>query len=297
MTPPTLQGMTTLSPMLEMGAYESLWANSEATFKRLAERFRSAAWASPSDLVPQNEAEKTGRQVAEILCMHGIKNWGVRINGTWDYPQRLRDAKYPLEMLYFQGKWELIDTPGVAVVGTREPSVDGRRRTRKIANLLVQNGYTVVSGLARGVDTEAHTAAIEAGGRTIAVIGTPLTEAYPKENKGLQEKIANEFLLISQIPILRYQSQNYKINRLFFPERNVTMSALTEATIIVEAGETSGTLIQARAALEQGRKLFILDSCFQAGLKWPFTYQERGAIRVRKFSDILEGLRGQSSKD
>lgn len=292
-----MQGLTTLSPMVEMGAYESLWANGEATFKRLAERFKSAAWASPSDLVPLEEAERTGRRVAEIINQHGIRNWGVRIHGTWDYPQRLRNAKYPLEMLYFQGNWELVDTPGVAVVGTREPSVEGRRRTRKIANLLVQNGYTVVSGLARGVDTEAHTAALEAGGRTIAVIGTPLTEVYPKENKDLQERIAREHLLISQIPILRYQSQNYKLNRLFFPERNVTMSALTEATIIVEAGETSGTLIQARAALDQGRKLFILDSCFQSGLKWPFTYLERGALRVRDFSDILEGLRGQSFKN
>jgi DNA processing protein len=292
-----LQGLTTLSPMVEMGAYECLWANGEVTFKRLAERFRSAAWASPSDLVPWHEAEKIGRQVAEIIQKRGITHWGIRLNGTGDYPTRLRDAKYPLELLYFQGDWELVDTPSVAVVGTREPSEEGRRRTRKIAKLLVQNGYTVVSGLAKGVDTEAHTSAIEAGGHTIAVIGTPLTEVYPKENKDLQERIAREHLLISQIPILRYQSQTYKVNRLFFPERNVTMSALTQATIIVEAGETSGTLIQARAALEQKRKLFILDSCFQAGFKWPFTYLERGARRVREFSDILEGLRGQDTEN
>jgi DNA processing protein len=85
------------------------------------------------------------------------------------------------------------------------------------------------------------------------VIGTPLSRVYPKDNAELQRKIAREFLLISQVPVKRYERQDYRRNRLFFPERNITMSALTEATIIVEAGETSGTLIQARAALNQGR--------------------------------------------
>jgi DNA processing protein len=112
------------------------------------------------------------------------------------------------------------------------------------------------------VDTAAHETAIAAGGRTIAVIGTPLSHVYPRTNTELQRKIARDFLLISQVPVKRYETRTTGKNRLFFPERNITMSALTEATVIVEAGETSGTLIQARAALQQGRKLFILDSCF-----------------------------------
>ena len=95
------------------------------------------------------------------------------------------------------------------------------------------------------------------------MIGTPLSHAYPQDNAELQRKIATDFLLISQVPVKRYETSGFPLNRLFFPERNITMSALTEATIIVEAGETSGTLIQARAALHQGRKLFILDSCFR----------------------------------
>ena len=95
------------------------------------------------------------------------------------------------------------------------------------------------------------------------------------------------WLLISQVPIRRYEKQDYRCNRLFFPERNVTMSALTTATMIVEAGETSGTLIQARAALQQGRKLFILDSCFKnKGLTWPHSFASKGAIRVTDYDDI-----------
>ena len=129
-------------------------------------------------------------------------------------------------------------------------------------------------------------------GKTIGVIGTPITKNYPPENKELQEIIAKNFLLISQVPIVRYLKQNYKINRIFFPERNKTMSALSQATVIVEAGETSGTLIQARAAIEQGRKLFILDSCFNNNnITWPKRFEKMGAIRVKNYEDIRNGLK------
>ncbi|CAN0406112.1 unnamed protein product, partial [Phaeothamnion confervicola] len=148
-------------------------------------------------------------------------------------------------------------------------------------------GFTVVSGLAEGIDTVAHVTAIEAGGQTISILGTPLTSYYPVGNKALQQRIAASYLLISQVPIVRHSRQTPHGNRLFFPERNVTMSALTEATIIVEAGNTSGTLVQARAALRQKRKLFILDNCFRnQSLTWPTKFLERGAVRVADFDEI-----------
>ena len=110
-------------------------------------------------------------------------------------------------------------------------------------------------------------------------------------SKAGRRQIADEFLVVSQVPIVRYSRQGPSGNRLFFPERNATMSALTEATVIVEAGNTSGTLIQARHALQQGRKLFILDSCFgHPQLTWPAKYIERGAIRVSEFEEIRERL-------
>jgi len=162
----------------------------------------------------------------------------------------------------------------------------------------VKDGFTVVSGLARGVDATAHTAAIQAGGKTIAVIGTPLNRSYPKENTALQEGIAQNFLLISQVPVYRYSKQDFRRNRGFFPERNKTMSALTEATVIVEAGQTSGTLIQARAALAQGRKLFILDSCFlNSALTWPHEFELKGAIRVSKYEDIRNNLAAHADQN
>ena len=161
---------------------------------------------------------------------------------------------------------------------------------------LLEDNFTIVSGLAEGVDTAAHETAIGEGGQTIAVIGTPLGQSYPKANTALQKKIAENFLLVSQIPVERYEAQNPKTNRFFFPERNKTMSALAKATIIVEAGETSGTLTQAREALKQGRKLFILNSCFEVpGLTWPKKYEEQGAIRVRDYDDIRRQLVEQTA--
>ncbi len=131
---------------------------------------------------------------------------------------------------------------------------------------------------------------LDAGGRTVGVIGTPLNKSYPKENATLQQQVADEHLLISQVPFYRYENAHWKTRRYYFPQRNETMAALSSATVIVEAGETSGSLTQARACLQQGRKLFILNSCFEAGLKWPQTYESRGAIRVREVDDILEAL-------
>ena len=155
----------------------------------------------------------------------------------------------------------------------------------------MQDGFTIVSGLAAGIDRMAHETAIEEGGRTIAVIGTPLSQSYPKENSDLQRHIADYFLIVSQVPLKRYEDQDYRRNRSFFPERNVTMSALTEATVIVEAGDTSGTLIQARAAIRQRRTIFVLDSCFRnPRLAWPAKLQARGAIRVKDYDDIRSRL-------
>jgi DNA protecting protein DprA len=166
------------------------------------------------------------------------------------------------------------------VVGTRAPSPEGIKRTIKLVSALVKDGYTIMSGLAKGIDTVAHTTAIEQNGNTIAVIGTPINECYPMENKKLQDKIAKEHLLISQVPFLKYQKQDFRQNRYFFPERNKLMSALSKATIIVEAGETSGTLIQAKAAFKQGRHVFILDSCFKnPALSWLAKLEVHVALR------------------
>ncbi len=292
-----------VSPMREMGAYEWLWSQDneklKPSFKAVAELFRQNPGARPSELVDEGDAMDCARQVLARFERSGVKSFSVRMNGVGDYQAKLRDAENPLEFLYYQGEWDLAYSPKrVAIVGTRNPSDEGVRRTKKLVSLLVKDGYTIVSGLAKGVDTTAHETAIANQGETIAVIGTPLDHSYPKENVELQHRIARDYLLVSQVPVLLYAKRSWQWNRLFFPERNVTMSALTQATIIVEAGETSGTLIQARAALAQGRKLFILESNFhRPELTWPHRYAEKGAIRVKDFEDIQVHLNGQATSD
>ena len=280
-----------VSPMREMGAYEALWLRPDTTFARLAAMFRRDPSALPSDVVPEAEARTCSNEAIPWLRQRRVTRFGVRVHRAGEYPEKLRDAASPVELLYFRGWWNFVETRCVSIVGTRHPSEDGVRRARKIASQLAAEGFTIVSGLAAGIDTAAHQATLDRGGRTIAVVGTPLGTVYPAENEQLQEVIAGEHLLISQVPVLRYARQSIAQNRFFFPERNKTMSALSEATIIVEAGETSGTLIQARAALKQGRKLLILDSCFRnSAISWPSLFESKGAIRVRDYDEIEAAL-------
>lgn len=280
-----------VSPAIELGAYEELWAKEGVSFKSLAELFGKSSNDLPSCFVDVDVALTRGREVLAIFEAKKLSDVGYVVHGTVDYPQSLRSAKYPVQFLYYRGNLDLVSAPArVAIVGSREASEDGLKRARSLAKKLADDGVVVVSGLAKGIDTAAHTAAIDAGGQTIGVIGTPLNEAYPKENAQLQEHIAQQYLLVSQVPVLRYAMQSYRGNRLFFPERNATMSALTQATVIVEAGETSGSLTQAQAAIYQERKLFIMENCFQRGLKWPERFLAQGAIRVSSYDEIKSHL-------
>ena len=134
-------------------------------------------------------------------------------------------------------------------------------------------------------------APLEIGGNTIAVLGTPICHVYPRENAGLQQEIAHRGLVMSQVPIWRYSQQSASINRFFFALRNATIAALAEATVIVEAGDKSGTLIQARGALKQGKKVLVLGDCFERSeLHWPKELQALGAVRVNNTSEILAHL-------
>lgn len=272
----------------EMGAYEALWLQNDINFRNIAKKISSIPNASPSNFVQIDEAEKAKNNVMKHLNTAGIKHFGILLNQVMGYPKQLRDAEYPVELLYYQGELSFLkDHQTMAIIGSREATDVGIKRAKKLARELVGNGFTVTSGLAKGIDTAAHISAIENGGKTIAVIGTPLNSYYPKENIELQKLIAHKHLLISQVPVLKYSMQTPQQNRYFFPERNATMSALTLGTIIVEANENSGTLIQARAALKQGRKLFILNSCFEKkDITWPKKYLEQGAIRVKTMNDI-----------
>jgi len=189
--------------------------------------------------------------------------------------------------LWCAGDLSLVHRPCVAIVGTREVSEAGAARARRLARELVACGVVIVSGLARGVDTEALTAAIDAGGRTIGVIGTPIDKAYPAENKRLQEKIYKEHLLISQF------QPGKTVFRGNFPERNKLMAAISDATVIVEASDTSGTLHQAVECRRLNRWLFIMNSIVEdPSLRWPkdFVHYENTKV-IKSTSDIVEALK------
>lgn len=176
--------------------------------------------------------------------------------------------------------------PRVSVVGSREASSDGIKRTKRLVRELVgRRQVVVVSGLAKGIDTAAHTGALEAGGRTIAVLGTPLDQVYPAENRALQELLMREHLVISQ------WAPGSPVRPANFPRRNRVMALLANATVIVEAGDTSGSLSQGWEALRLGRPLFIIQSVVQdVGLRWPREMLSYGAQVLAETEDVLDVL-------
>lgn len=189
--------------------------------------------------------------------------------------------------IQYTGDLDVLKPASVSIVGTRNVSDDGRRRARKLARELVEAGVTVVSGLAKGVDTAALTAALEAGGRTAAVIGTPLDKAYPAENARLQEQIYTEHLLLTPFAI---GEPTFKGN---FPKRNRVMAALSDASVIVEASDTSGTLHQAAECGRLGRWLFIMRSVAEdKSLIWPTKFIDKPKVAViSSTQEVLNAIR------
>ncbi|TWI83294.1 DNA processing protein [Lacibacter cauensis] len=187
--------------------------------------------------------------------------------------------------LFHEGNFDLLmKSPKVAVVGSREVSNDGIRRTQMIATELVNRGVTVVSGLAQGVDTIAHTTALS--GKTIAVLGTPISMASPVSNTELLNEIKKNHLAITQF---KEGSKVYPSN---FPARNKTMALITDATIIIEASERSGTQHQAWEAIRLGRQVFLMENIIKSDIKWAHKALEYGAVVLTKdnYGYILDSI-------
>jgi DNA processing protein len=207
---------------------------------------------------------------------------------TWDdpdYPPNLRQVYNAPPILYVRGRIETRDEWAVAVVGTRRASVYGKEATRMIATGLAQAGVTVVSGMARGVDTMAHRTSLEAGGRTIAVLGCGVDVVYPAENARLAAEIAEQGALVSEYALgTQPDARN-------FPSRNRIISGLTLGTVVVEAGLPSGARITADFAAEQGREVFAVPgNVFNRGSQGTNRLIQEGAKLVRNAADILEEL-------
>ncbi|MFC4010715.1 DNA-processing protein DprA [Nonomuraea purpurea] len=215
---------------------------------------------APVDLFSAPADEAIAQVMGEIAAWEqdGIQ---VITLGEDRYPQRLQDVFDRPPLLFARGT-VLDEDDGVAVVGSRAVSSEGWSMAAELATRLVERGLSVVSGLAAGVETTAHRAALRAGGRTVAVIGTGICRHFPPENRDLHREVAEQGAVFSQFWPGRGP------DRTTFPLRNGTMSGYSLATIIVEAGERSGTRIHARKAVEHGRPVILMKSvvdCTQWG--------------------------------
>lgn len=198
------------------------------------------------------------------------------------------ETKYVPSILYVRGSIPIpLSKPRVSIVGSRKASPNGLADAAAITKTLVNKAVMTVSGLAEGIDTAVHETTIKAHGKTIAVLGTPLNKTYPQKNCGLQQEIIRNHLAISQFQIGHHTiPQN-------FVQRNRTMAIISDATIIVEATDTSGSLHQGWEALRLGRSLFIWKSIFDnTQLKWPQKMLRHGAIKLSDPEDIFESLPG-----
>jgi DNA processing protein len=202
------------------------------------------------------------------------------------YPSRLLHIYDPPAVLWIRGNQALLERPGIAVVGTRQPSPYGAGMAELLSRELARRRLTIMSGMARGVDTAAHKGALDAGGKTIAVWGTGIDVVYPKENKKLAENIvATGGTIVSEYPLGTFPApQN-------FPIRNRILSGMSIGVLVIEAGEYSGTRITARCAMEQNRDIFAVPGNVTNKNAWgPNTLIKQGAKLTATWEDIWEDL-------
>jgi DNA processing protein len=203
-----------------------------------------------------------------------------------DYPVLLKETHDHPAVLYVRGTLAAADADSVAVVGTRKATSYGRQVTEDLVSSLALNGITIISGLARGIDTIAHRAALEAGGRTIAVFACGLDIVYPPENLKLAKDILENGALVSEHPLgTKPKPEN-------FPRRNRILSGLSLGVLVVESGEKGGALITASFAVDQNREVFAVPGSILSGMsRGPNRLIQDGAKLVRNHLDILEELR------
>jgi len=216
-----------------------------------------------------------------------IKEMGLSVmtSEDKDYPSNLKLIYDPPPVLYVQGGIEKKDRLAIAIVGTRRCSYYGRKTADSLSYELTSRGFTIVSGMARGIDTASHKGALKAGGRTIAVLGSGLARIYPWENKELAMKIGKSGALISEFPLLTTpERQN-------FPQRNRIISGLSLGVVVIEAPDRSGALITADLALEQGREVFAIPgNVDQPTSSGTLHLIKEGAKLVTKSDDVIEEL-------
>jgi DNA processing protein len=265
------------------------------TLLRLLEHFPSprAVWEAPLNelkaipgirasaelFVEARERVDVERELQEIERFH----LSVLTLADERYPQPLRAIPDPPPVLYCKGSYEQRDELAIAVVGTRKPSAYGRMVAEKLGRELGTLGFTIVSGLALGIDTAAHRGALKAGARTLAVLGGGFAHLYPRQNRRLAEEIAQQGAVLSEFAV------QTPPDRWTFPRRNRVISGLVRGVIVIEAPERSGALITAKCALDQGREVFAVPgSITHEGYQGSHKLIQQGAKLVTSVEDVIE---------
>jgi DNA processing protein len=255
----------------------------------IPERSAAATRASPLLRAGLTDLADAERRVADEL--EAGEQTGARLVTVLDadYPSNLLLVPDLPPFLFIRGHVTEDDLRSVAVVGTRAVSDIGLSRARRMARELVEQAVTVTSGLAKGVDTAAHTAALDAGGRTIAVIGTGVTRCYPAENRALAERIVDAGAIVSQFWPTRSPGRDT------FPRRNRVTSGISQGTVVIEASSTSGAKMQARLASEHGKRVWLVQSLV-TDQAWARAMVTEGRAReITSARDVIEDLRAPAA--
>ena len=268
---------------VRFGILEAAFPSMEAAWNASAEELAAAGLdATTTQALLRTRAELAPSEVLEQLDEAGVT---AIARPDPRYPERLREIPDAPPVLYLKGSWLAEDDWSVAVVGTRRTTAYGRQAATELVQGLAQHRVTVVSGLARGIDTVAHHTALDAGGRTIAVLANGLDEVYPPENRRLAERIVEQGALVSDYPLGTRPRAEY------FPRRNRILSGLALGTLVVEGSYKSGSMITARTSMEQDREVFAVPgSIFSPQSEGPLSLIRDGATPVRRTEDILEAL-------
>jgi DNA processing protein len=229
-------------------------------------------------------AEPAMQQTNETDWLKGDRHQIVRHDDE-AFPELLRQIPGPPLLLYVAGDADLLQLPALAIVGSRNPTAGGERNAFEFAQHLASLGFTIVSGLAQGIDTAAHRGALAAGGHTIAFLGHGIDRIYPASNKALADEIAARGALVSEFPLGMHPGKE------LFPQRNRLISGISLGTLVVEAAQRSGSLITARLAAEQGREVFALPGSIHSPLaRGCHQLIRQGAKLVETAEDIVSEL-------
>jgi len=272
-------GARTFHRLLQrFGSPEQVFAASRRMLEEIPGLKRTSIEAIKSRAVVEDSARRELGRIRDL-------NLRLLCWGTPEYPPLLSNISDPPALLYLKGHLADRDQRAVAVVGSRHPSAYGLTVCKKLCVELAWQGWTVVSGMARGIDSAAHWGALEGGGRTLAVLGTGLDVVYPAENRKLYERIAGSGAVISELPLGTPPDPGN------FPVRNRLISGLALGVVVVEATAKSGSLITAGMALEQGRQVFAVPGPLdREGVAGPHRLIKEGAKLVERAADITEEL-------